>query len=551
MTIANSTSGPDAEAEREVAAVRKLQGDRAVFEEHWEDIADVLWPQMKDTFRAGIDQRPKGEKKTEFQLDSTPQIALGQFAAIMDSLLTPRNQTWHGLIPQDPDLMKNRQVQLYYEQVTNVLFRMRYSSTANFVSQNQLVYQSLGAWGTGALYVDPHWENRGIRYKHCHIGEIFLRENHQGIVDTVYRFYRMTARQAAQAFGIESLPDKIRGDAADKPDREHWFLHVVKPNEQFDPNRLDARGMRFASLYLAVNEKHVIRRRGYETMPYIIPRYVQIPGEQFGRSPGMMALPAIKTLMAQKKAVLKQAHRTVDPVLLVHDDGLIDEVSLRPGALNKGGVNADGRPMIQTLPVGRVDVGLEMMDQERNAINMAFLVNLFELAAEDVPDRMTATQVIERTKEKGILLAPTVGRQMSEYLGPMIEREIDVAAQLGMLPEMPAILREARAQYEVEYDSPLSRAMKAEQVAGFMRTAEIAMGVAQATGDPSHLDPFNFRTAMPEIARINGAPVSWMNGVREMQVLAERRAAQQQQAANIEAAKAQAQVAAAQSKVEK
>ena len=46
------------------------------------------------------------------------------------------------------------------------------------------------------------------------------------------------------------------------------------------------------------------------------------------------------------------------------------------------------------------------------------------------PPQMTATEVIERTNEKGILLAPTIGRQQSEYLGPMIERELDRIAHV-------------------------------------------------------------------------------------------------------------------------
>ena len=81
--------------------------------------------------------------------------------------------------------------------------------------------------------------------------------------------------------------------------------------------------------------------------------------------------------------------------------------------------------------------------------------SLFSFFSEDVEDkfppfynetqilqdnpRMTATEVIERTREKGILLAPTVGRQQSEYLGPLVDREIDVLVEQGLLPPMPDV----------------------------------------------------------------------------------------------------------------
>ena len=46
---------------------------------------------------------------------------------------------------------------------------------------------------------------------------------------------------------------------------------------------------------------------------------------------------------------------------------------------------------------------------------------------------MTATEVLERAREKGALLAPTMGRQQSEALGPMIEREIDILVECGLM----------------------------------------------------------------------------------------------------------------------
>jgi hypothetical protein len=141
----------------------------------------------------------------------------------------------------------------------------------------------------------------------------------------------------------------------------------------------------------------------------------------------MLVLPSLKVLNEEKKTVLKQGHRVVDPVLLAHDDGVLDNFSMRGGALNYGGVTAEGRPLVHTLPTGNIAIGKELMDDERMVINDAFLVTLFQILTE-TPE-MTATEVIERTREKGALLSPTMGRQQSEYIGPMIEREVDLLMQ--------------------------------------------------------------------------------------------------------------------------
>jgi hypothetical protein len=177
----------------------------------------------------------------------------------------------------------------------------------------------------------------------------------------------------------------------------------------------------------------------------------------------MMVLPALKTLNAQKKTLLKQGHRAADPVLLTADDGLVD-VSLKPGALNKGGVSSDGKPLVQASCPPARSRSREMMQEERELINDAFLVTLFQILTES--PQMTATEVIERTNEKGILLAPTVGRQQSEYLGPMIDRELSLLAEMRLLEPMPPAIREARGEYHVNYTSPLARAQRAQEVAG-------------------------------------------------------------------------------------
>src|SRR5699024_10270141 len=98
------------------------------------------------------------------------------------------------------------------------------------------------------------------------------------------------------------------------------------------------------SVYVFSQENHVLREGGYNSFPAPLARYSQHSGELYGRGPAQLVLPSIKVLNEEKKTVLKQGHRVVDPVLLAHDDGVMGSFSLRPGALNTGGVSAQGRP---------------------------------------------------------------------------------------------------------------------------------------------------------------------------------------------------------------
>jgi len=510
-----------------------LANDRSTLESHWQEIAERIIPAHSKTFMRNGDQGPQGQKKTEMIFDSTAAVGLGRFGSIVDSLITPRNSTWHKLASLDKALVNDRDTKLYLDEVVKTLFRYRYSPKANFASQNQQNYESLGAFGTGCMYVDM-LPGGGLRYKNVHLSEIYFRENHQGMVDTAFRHFQMTARQAAQKFGEEKLPDSIKAKLKNYPDTKYFFLHVVKPREDMDPTRLDYKGKAFESVYISIEGKVVLDEGGYDVFPYAISRYKQSTGETYGRSPAMDVLPAIKTLNEQKKTVLKQGHRAVDPIILVHDDGVADAFSLKPGTIVPGGVDANGRPLATTLPVGNVMIGKELMDDERLVINDAFLVTLFQILTET--PAMTATEVLERTKEKGILMAPTLGRQQSEYLGQLIEIEVDLLSRQGLLPPMPQSLKRAGGHYEIVYDSPLSRAAKAEEAAGAMRAIETAMNIMNVTQDPSILDPFNMDVIIPEIAEINGMPERWKRDPDEIAAMREQRSAANQQQAEVEAA---------------
>jgi hypothetical protein len=201
-------------------------------------------------------------------------------------------------------------------------------------------------------------------------------------------------------------------------------------------------------------------------------------------------------------------------------------LTLKPGAINYGGVSAEGRSLVHPLPSGNLAIAKDMMDEERSVINDAFLITLFQILVET--PQMTATEVLERAREKSALLAPIMGRQQSEALGPMIEREVDILMEQRLLPPLTDAMREAGADYKVEYESPLSRMQKAEASAGALRMYQYAGEIAATTQDPSALDWFNVDEMMPALAESQAMPASWMRSEKEVEAI---RKGRQQQAA--------------------
>lgn len=522
-----STQGQDDAkiAEDVLREFSELSSSRGIWEGHWEDAARVVLPYYSTSFNSQGNIVP-GQKRSQHQYDSTANGALWKFAAAMESMLTPANGRWHRLRPTIPELMKDRQVALWFDTVNDALFHFRYSPQSGYQAQQHDAYVSIGAFGTSCLFTDEFFDptrplNRGLRYRNVPLGECFFATNHQGQVDKCYRRFRMTLRQIAQKWGYAKMPDKLKSQLEAKPETEVFVIHCVKPNLDFQQHRLDDKGKRFVSYYVLLDSNTLLARGGYRCFPYSVARYLTAPGEIYGRGPAMNVLPSIQVLNEEKKTVLKQGHRAVDPVLLAHDDGVLEGFSLKPGAVNLGGVNSQGQKMVHTLDVGNIAIGKELMDDERLAINDAFLVTLFQILVET--PQMTATEVLERAREKGALLSPTMGRYQSEGIGPMVEREFDLLLHQGLLPPPPRALLEAGGDYKVEYDAPLNRAMRAEQASGIMRTYQWAAEMAAQTQDPSVMDWFNTDAIVPELADIQGAPYRWIRSNDEVESIREKR----------------------------
>lgn len=489
------------DAETIIREQAQLEGAQAQFRRWWEEIAYHVIP-AQATF---ISQPTEGQRRTERLFDSTAVMSNERFAAALEQMLTPRTQEWHGLAPADKDLTDDQEVKEYLDKVTKILFAIRYRPRANFASQAHEGYMSIGAFGNTALYIDED-VGSGVRYRAIPMQESVWATDHQGRVDTFYRKYKLQARQAVQRFK-NATPEIVRNAIAQDPFKEFEFIHCTRPNADRIARLPGYRGMAHASFYVSVDSKSVIEVGGYRAFPYAVGRYSIAPRENYGRSPAMACWSAIKTLNEEKKTVLRAGQKAVDPPWLLYEEGVLEAFDQRSGAANYGMLTADGTPLAQPAPSNaNIPLGIELMGIEKSEINDAFLVSLFQILVEN--PTMTATEALIRAQEKGTMLAPAMGRLQSEYLGTLIEAEIDIAGHAGLLPPPPRQLIERGAGYKIEYKSQLSRAMRAGEGAAIMNTIQAAGQIAAVK--PDVMDVIDLEGAVRELADINGMPAKLM-----------------------------------------
>lgn len=527
------------------ARLERLQAARVNFNSTWERIARVVLPTsagFTTTFAAG-------QNVSQDIFDSTAQLALPRFAAALDTLVTPQTNRWHQLQPADKALKRNTAVNRFMSELNDLLFAVRYAPRAGFASRAFETYMSLGAFGNGVLYI--HDAKPGIRYVSVHLSEIWFDEDHNGAVDTAYWCHEYTQRQAVAKFG-DKLPKEITDDAVKRPDHKLKFCKAVYPRAERDAKQRDVKNMKYASVTFLCDKNYVIvEESGYRTFPFAVARYVTSPREVYGRSPAQDALADILTLNEMSKTSLRYGQLSVDPPLMAADADSIDPFSMRPGAINYGYLSPDGQDKIKPLQLqGNPGFSLELADQRRQAINGAFLVNLFQVLVETGSNRMTATEVMQRVQEKGALLGPIGGRLRTEFLGPMIEREIDILFHAGVV-DPDSVPKELRGDggIDIEYDSPLTRAMKAEEGVGILRTLEFVGNTASqiAAADQERaakmVRKVNYERALERLADINGAPADIMFSDDEVAEMEQGKAQQAQAQQLLQAAPALADTA--------
>ena len=233
-----------------------------------------------------------------------------------------------------------------------------------------------------------------------------------------------------QRFG-DRAPNKVKEER--NADKEWKFFHAVYPRKGYNEQRLDTMNMPFESCYVCLDTKEIVEEGGFKSFPYHVPRWSKLASEVYGRSPAMTCLPDIKMVNKMSEVVLKAAQKVIDPPLMVPDDGFLMPIQTAPSSLI---FYTPGSDKIEPLVTnGRVDIGLEMMEQRREHIMKCFYVDFLRMQKLKV--EMTAYEVADRREEQLRMMAPMLGRIQTELLGPLVQRTYQILDSAKKIPPAP------------------------------------------------------------------------------------------------------------------
>ncbi|MFO1112555.1 MAG: portal protein [Rhodospirillales bacterium] len=437
-------------AEMVLARYRRAREQRAAWEGLWQECYDFALPTRDTAVRTAT----AAPRRWDRIFDGTAPDAVDQLAASLMAQLTPPWTRWMGFVA-GPDAEDAERSALVAElERANTILQSHFDRS-NFAVEMHQCYLDLVTAGTSSLLFEemPTGESSAFRFTAVPLAQVVLEEGPTGRLDATFRRHELSLPQLRSRFpDAPALRERRAGERAADADLRIPLIEAVVPEEN-------------GFAYMAVTESNaldidggtVLAQGRFAASPFINFRWLKAPGEVYGRSPVMKALPDIKTTNKVVELVLKNASIAVTGIWQADDDGVINPstIKLVPGTIIPKAVGSAGLTPLETP--GRFDVSELVLGQLRERIRKALFVD--QLGQVNGP-RMTATEVLERSAEMARILGATYGRLQSELLSPLASRARAILARRGEISDMPLDHR----LVALEYKSPQARYQRQQDV---------------------------------------------------------------------------------------
>lgn len=429
------------DAEQLIKRFRRADERRSQWREHWKECYAFALPARESV----IDGATPGEKKGARLYDATATDAVDQLAASLLSELTPPWGRWFDFRPgREAPEEKHAEMADVMEHAAAVL--QGHFDRSNVAVEMHQCYLDLVTAGTACLMFEeaPLGEASAFRFTAVPMSQVVFEESLSGRLEATFRRAELTPAQFRERYPDVKLENLPEPDEA--TERRIAVIEAVLPTK---------RGFEFAAVLeggdgAGAEGARVIKTGVFRSSPFINFRWLKAPGEIYGRSPVMKALPDIKTANKVVELVLKNASIAVTGIWQADDDGVLNPatIKLEPGTIIPKAVGSQGLTPLK--PANDMNLSSLVLEQMRDRIRHALMADM--LGQPDNPN-MTATEVVARSLDMARLMGATYGRLQSELLTPLALRAVSILQRRGEIPRFEIDGRVV----ELAYVSPLAR----------------------------------------------------------------------------------------------
>jgi hypothetical protein len=529
----------------------EMQDEVITFRNYYKDLSKYILPRRS---RFTITDVNKGDRRNLDILDSTATLASRTLSAGLMTGVTSPARPWFKLATSNRSLNDIPEVKQYLKTVTDEMRNLFLKS--NLYNVLPVAYGDLGTFATACIFMEEDIDDV-VNFRCFPVGSYKIAVDKKGRVSVFYREFQMSVRQIVEKFGKVKNGTDIDWTNISDIIKEHWkngrhevkidVCHFILPNENYDPNRLQAKYKRFESLYYekgssSVNqasseyiEDKFLRESGYDFFPVLAPRWEVAGEDTYGtNSPGMVALGDVKQLQFATERIAGALDHKVKPPMVGPTNLKNIKSSIIPGHITfvdeREGVKGIRRLFELDFDIRELEA---QQEQVRQRISRAFYEDLFLMLANTNRRQITAREVEERHEEKLLALGPVLERINQDLLDPLIDNTFQIMDKRGILPEIPEELQDQ--DYTVEYISVMAQAQK---LAGIGNIERLTGFVGELAGlNPQVLQKLDMDKIIDEYGDLVGTTPNLVRSEEEVEEIREaeaQAAAQAQQAQQME-----------------
>lgn len=503
--------------------------------------------------------------------DSVPQFAAGVFASVCASMLWPDAARTFSIVPV-PALKKFPGVEEYFRAKNAQMYLSmdRQEAGLSGVLGEYFFDQGVsGISGVATLEGPEDDTDLPVRYEEWDAKAMYVDENAQGYIDTVYIVLELTVRQVVEEYSKpgDKLAARVTTLYTDRKfDEKVEILKVLEPQVPVKGKR-GVLGMKWASCHVDLTNRTIMREGGFSELPVAVGRVFKRAGEVQGWSPAMTARPNALNLNQLTEGVILAEEKRLDPPLGLLDDGRLGGavVDTSAGSLSvfntSGRPNGGERPIFPLFEIPETQSAKDLRQQFVEQIMQDFYLDrLLDLNNKTM---MTAYETAIRNRLRGESTGSLFSRQITEVLIPTIRRTYNILHRRGYFGDFPGTEGQAGTEmrarwkkltgqepmpvpdivrkavdagvdvYDIEFISPAQRFMQAEKLQGVMTMLDTVVAVGSIRAEI--FDNVDLDEVVRDIYKYGGTPISSLRTIESVKKLREAIAQRQNAAATLEA----------------
>lgn len=490
----------------------------------WQTIADNFYPERADFTTV----RNLGSEFGTNLMSSYPILARRDLGNTIGAMLRPTSKAWFHARTTNYDEL-GPEARAWLQGASGRMRLAMHNQKSQFSRATKEGDHDFSAFGQCVIQTSMNRVADGMLYRCWHLRDVAWAEDADGIVSTVFRRWKPTARELTTLFKGK-VHAAVTTAMVKEPYKEFNCIHCILPTEDYKGDKTWRTP--FVSVYYDVDNKTIMEEVGLFLQEYVIPRWSTVSGSQYAYSPATVAaLPDARLLQAMTRVLLEAGEKATNPPMIAIQEAIRSDISIYAGGITWVDASYDERMGAVLRPLvndkAGIPLGTDMADRLRGMLSEAFYLNKIALPAPGAD--MTAYEVGQRVQEYIRQAMPLFEPMEDGYNQPVCDNTFQTmfrAGAFGSPFDMPEELHGADVNFT--FESPLHDAVEREKGQRFMEAKSMIAQTIEL--DPNAGDILDASVALRDVLESIGVPAKWTRSEETVATMASQRVQAQQSA---------------------